>query len=411
MKILHVNKFFDLHGGAENYMHQLMRRQEAQGHEAHALSTRSPNNLPSDDATRFVERYDYAKSDGPFRDARKAAAFLWNREAGRAMAETLRQLRPDVVHLHNIYHHLSSSVLAPIRVARIPCVQTLHDYKLACPNYKMFTEGAVCERCKGGRYIEAVKHRCLYASTAGNVLAAVEMGFTKLFQSYERTVRAFICPSQFMADKMAAWGEPPSKLTVIPNPVEVPETMAPRDQTYLLAVGRLSVEKGFETLIRAAAAAPGVEIRIAGIGPEESRLKTLATSLGAKVEFLGFKRRDDLAGLRRHAVALVVPSVWYENAPLAVLEAMADGLPVIASRIGGLPELVQDGVNGFLVLPQDPDGLAGALKKFAGLPAEQKTAMAEAGKRNVIERYTWERHLASLDALYASLGSRGRALT
>jgi len=382
-------------------VHRLIKKQIAAGHEVHVFSTQSQKNQPSLDAARFVKRFDYSRSEGALRDAHKAVAFLWNREAKRAMTETLRDLRPDVIHLHNIYHHLSTSILAPIRQSRIPCVQTLHDYKLACPNYKMFTEGSVCERCKGRNYFESVVHQCLFPSTAANMLAAVEMGMTKLAQSYERTVKIFIAPSQFLADKMVAWGEPSSKFEVIPNPVDIPEVSASRDGNFLLAVGRLSIEKGFDTLIRAAARVPDVRIKIAGIGPEESRLKQLVKTLNAKnIEFVGFLRHDDLGEMRRRAMGLVVPSVWYENAPLAVLEALADGLPVIASRIGGLPELVEDGNNGFLFDAQSPEALAIAMKRFVTGDGCNPSAMAASSRHRAKERYTWSMHMAALEALY-----------
>ncbi len=410
MKILHVNKFFDLHGGAEGYMHRLMAKQEADGHEVHVFSTRAPDNLPTKDASYFVPRFDYTRKEGVGRDVVKAAAFLWNRDARRAMESLLDDLRPDVVHLHNVYHHLSTSVLEPVRRRRIPCVQTLHDYKLACPNYKMYTEGSVCERCKGGRYLEAVAHHCLFPSMAGNLLAAAEMGLTKLMRSYERTVQTFIAPSQFMADKMVAWGEPPSKFRVIPNPVEAPQESAPRGGGYLLYAGRLSQEKGVDVLVRAAAAVPELSLQIAGIGPEEARLKQLVETAGAShITFVGFKRKDDLAALRRNAEALVVPSVWYENAPLAVLEAMADGLPIIASRIGGLPELVREGVNGSLVDPGDVDALVRALRRFNGLNASDRAQMAGESRAAAIEQYGWDRHLSAIMETYADAAqSRAR---
>jgi len=406
MKILHVNKFFDLHGGTETYLHALMAAQREAGHEVHAFATRSSGNLPSDDAPNFVRRSDYTKSEGMVRDAQKAVAYIWNSEANTAIERVLREVKPDVVHVHNIYHHLSTSILAPIRASGIPCVQTLHDYKLACPNYKMFTEGAPCERCRGGRYTEAIAHHCLTANTGGNVLAAFEMGFTKLTQSYEKTMRFFLCPSQFMADKMAAWGEPPSKLRVLPNPIGSSDIIAERDGGYVLAVGRLSLEKGFETIVRAAAQARDVQLKIAGIGPEESKLKQLAKDLGAtNVEFLGFLRKPELAEVRRHAEALLVPSIWYENASYAVLEALAEGLPIIASRIGGLPEQVEPGVNGLLAEPGNVDSWLSALNSFFLMPAEERTRLATHSRQRARERYNWTEHLKMLTNCYREAGA------
>lgn len=405
MKILHINKFFDLKGGAEVYLHNLMRRQIEAGFEVHIFSTRSPFNLPSRDAATFVTRYDLSISESPLTDLKKAANFLWNREAKTALSQVLKNLKPDVVHLHNIYHHLSTSILAPIRAYKIPCVQTLHDLKLACPNYRMYTEGAPCERCKGGRYYEAVKHRCLFPGFAPNALAALEMGFTKAVQVYERTVKTFICPSQFMADKMVEWGEPASKFRVVRSPVEITDK-ARRDGGYVLAVGRLSPEKGYEELIRAADRVPSLQIKIAGIGQLEDRLRSLisASAFGgnkSNVELVGFKRGEELAELYRDAEAFIACPVGYENAPLTALDALGVGLPILASRIGGLPEMVEDGRNGHLVERGSVDAWASALRNFSELSQNAKDEMAEASMDLARRKFpTWAQHLEMLRECY-----------
>lgn len=406
MRILHVNKFFDLQGGAEVYLHRLMEAQRGVGHEVHALSTRDPKNLPSQDVARFVARSELDRTDGVVEDVLKAARFLWNREAGHAMERAIQDLRPDVIHLHNIYHHLSSSILAPIRKAKVPCVQTLHDYKLACPNYRMFTEGAVCERCKGGKYLEAVKHHCLASGFLPNVLAALEMGMTKARQSYERTVRVFLCPSRFLLEKMQDWGEPPGKLRYLPNPVDMPTEPAPRGGGYLLYAGRLAVEKGLESFLEAALQIPELPVKIAGRGPEEERLKSLVRSRGAShIEFVGFQSPETLVQLRARAEALVLPSVWYENASLSILEAMADGLPCLVSRIGGNPELIEDGKIGFLVKPGDSDDWVRILRRFQALSLEGRCDMGEQARLRVKERFLWSTHLRHLEEFYRGAGA------
>jgi glycosyltransferase involved in cell wall biosynthesis len=404
MRILHVNKFFDLNGGAETYLHELMARQAKRGHEVHAFSTRFSRNLPSADERLFVKRHDYSRSEGAGKDLEKAVSFIWNREARSAMRQAIAEHRPDVIHLHNIYHHLSSSILGVIRKSGIPCVQTLHDYKLACPNYRMFTEGSVCERCKGGNYLEAVRHRCLWPTFSGNMLAAVEMGLTKATQAYEKTVNFFLCPSQFMVEKMREWGEPPSKLRLLRNPADAVYPAATQDGGYLLYAGRLSPEKGIETIIRAVARIPECRLKIAGTGPEEARLKQLIQTLDARnILFLGFVRRSQNLELWQKAQALVVPSVWYENASIAVLEALAQGLPVIASRIGGLPEQVEHGVSGILVQPGDVDAWEAALRDYLAYPAEARSRMGREAQKRVEEFFSWEKHLAELDGIYGSL--------
>jgi glycosyltransferase involved in cell wall biosynthesis len=410
MKILHVNKFFDLHGGAEVYMHELMRAQEAVGHEVHAFSTRSPKNLPSKDASRFVTRHEMGRFEGPVKDAIKAMDYLWNREAKRAMEEAVHDLKPDVIHVHNIYHHLSTSILTPIRRNKIACVQTLHDLKLACPNYRMYTEGAPCERCKGGRYVEAVKHRCLSSRLLPNLLAAAEMGFTKARQAYEGTVHTFICPSDFMAQRMIEWGEPASKFCVVRSPAPRHER-AHRGGGYLLAVGRLSPEKGYEELIHAARSVPDVFIKIAGIGPEEDRLQSFLRSHNMRnVELVGFKRGAELIDLYTNADGFIASPVGYENAPLAVLDALGYGLPIIATRIGGLPEMVEDGVSGYLVERANVDALKATLKRFASLSDTERETMADASYRFGRDRFPeWSTHEQMIADVYATAIASSRS--
>jgi glycosyltransferase involved in cell wall biosynthesis len=408
MRILHIHKFFDQKGGAEQYLHRLIERQADAGHDVHVLATRSSRDLPSPDAKYFIHQYDFSRSEGPATDAKKAIAYLWNQEARRATERVLREVKPDVVHLHNIYHHLSSSILAPIRASGIPCVQTLHDLKLACPNYKMFTEGSACERCKGGKYWNPILHHCLSSSTAGNLLAAVEMTLTKATRAYERTVKKFICPSEFYAVKMREWGEPAAKMVSLPNPAEITAQAAPGGGGFILFAGRLSVEKGLETLIRASAQVPSLPLKIAGTGPEEERVHQLADLLDAKhVSFLGFVPPDELARIRERAEAVVAPSVWYENSPLTVLEAMGQGIPVIGSEIGGIPELVRDGQEGLLAAPGKVTAWIKAFERFQALSSDERQAMGARGRQRVHERHSWDRHLQGLERVYRDAGVSG----
>lgn len=401
MRILHINKFFDLHGGAEVYLHRLMDAQQKAGHEVHALSTKSPRNIPSPDEHYFVTRHELDRREGPVKDIQKAIQFVWNQEAKRSVERAIEELNPDVIHLHNIYHHLSTSLLEPIYKKRLPCVQTLHDYKLACPNYKMFTEGSPCERCKGGKYQNAITHHCFGNSFLPNMLAAFEMGFTKSRQSYERTVRLFLCPSRFMKEKMEDWGEPKSKLRYVPNPVELPAEMSVGGGGYLLYVGRLSPEKGLMTVLEALRTIPELPLKIAGRGPEEERLRTYVHSQGmAHVEFIGFQTAEQLLRLRYRAEAAILPTLSYENASGVILEAMAQGVPCLATRIGGNPELVEDGRSGFLVRPQDTEDWTRILRRFLALTPEARRAMGAAGRQRIEQQFRWETHLAHLTSCY-----------
>ncbi|MDP3793868.1 MAG: glycosyltransferase family 4 protein [Candidatus Uhrbacteria bacterium] len=409
MRILHINKFFDLHGGAETYLHGLIKVERDAGHDVHVFSTQGATNFPTPDAKYFVSRLAMHRREGPWRDLCKAIKFLWNREAERSLSIMLNELRPDIVHLHNVYHHLSSSVLKPIRDRHLPCVMTLHDYKLANPVYGMFDQKGVCEHAKGGRYFEIFKRRCAAPDFFGNALTAFEMWMTKRRQSYEKTVQLFLCPSTFMQRTMIDWGEPANQLRYLANPTDLPEEPVPGGGGYLLYAGRLSLEKGLESFIRAAAQVPELPIKIAGRGPEDQPLRSLSRSLQAShIEFLGFLKPEELAMIRRRAEALILPSVSYENASGSLLEAMASGLPCLTTRIGGNPELVEDGVNGFLVAPGDVEDWEHTLRRFLALPVEVRREMGLAGREKIIEHHLWSQHLERLMEFYREAAGQGR---
>ncbi len=403
MTILHINKFWDFHGGTEVYLHELFERQAKAGHTVHVLATKKPGTPASPDEASFVTYHAFNEFEGLWKDGAKAMHYLWNREAKRAVETALQTLKPDVVHLHNIYHHLSTSILAPIRAAHIPCVQTLHDYKLACPNYKMYTQNAPCERCKNGDYQNAIKFRCLGASLLPNVLAALEMGMTKAQQSYEKTVDRFLCPSQFMREKMIDWGEPAGKMRYVPNPTRVPAQIAARGGGYLFYAGRLSQEKGLKTVLSAMERVRDLPLWIAGRGPEEAALRAQAEALGlTHVRFLGFLPPAELEPIRAKAEAFLMPTQMYENASGAVMEAMAAGLPCLATAIGGTPELVEDGKNGFLVKPGDVDDWVRVLHRFHALSQEERNEMGKNGREKILAKHTWEQHLKTLETCYTS---------
>jgi len=179
MKILLINKFFYKKGGADVYFLNLGRLLEQAGHEVAYFSMRHPNNLKTEWSKYFVSRVDFTERQGWTRELGKAGRFFYSFEAKRNLKKLLQDFEPDVVHLHNIYHQLSSSVLDVLKNHSARKVMTLHDYKLICPNYKLFTQGALCERCYRKKYYKAVLHKCLQNSALASLLAAVEMYWTK----------------------------------------------------------------------------------------------------------------------------------------------------------------------------------------------------------------------------------------
>lgn len=361
MKILQVNKFYYLRAGAERYFFELSKLLEGAGHEVIPFAMEYPENLPSIYSKFFVSETYFDRKEGFKKDIKKVGRMMYSTEAKNKLEELIVHERPDIAHIHNIYHQISPSILSVLHKHKIPVVMSLHDYKLVCPNYKLYTEGSACERCRKHRYYNAMLHNCL-GSAAANFAAAAEMYFHHcLLRAYERKVDYFISPSLFLKELCEHWGWPAKKIIHLPYFVDAAEMSAetPEVGNYVLYFGRLATEKGVDTLLHAAKKLPEIKFKITGTGPLAAGFGAMARRHGiVNVEFLPHKYGEELWDIVRRAKIVVLPSVWYENYPLSLLEAQALGKPIIASRIGGIPEIVHDKRNGRLFEPGNADDLA-----------------------------------------------------
>ncbi len=406
MRVLHVNKFLYRRGGAEAHVLDLAASQRARGDEVAVFGMAHPQNPPLPLARHFPP---YAEFDPPppgLRDrADLAARMLWSRSAARGMRAALAEFRPDVVHLHNAYHQLSPSVVAAARRAGVPLVMTVHDYKLACPTYRFLDHGRICTACVHGGLRQAVRRRCRDGSLAASTLAATELGVHRLLRAYA-AVGAFACPSRFLRDQLVAARVFPERLVHLPNPTPlgVPRRTGPG--AGVVYAGRLSPEKGVDVLIRAVGALDpedlrGARLEIAGDGPEHTSLAALAERVApGRVRFHGRLDAPALADLVASARVSVLPARWLENQPLGVLESFAAAVPVVGSRLGGIPELVVPGDTGALVPHDDPAALAEAL---AGYLADPDRAVREGttARAYAEAHHAPEGHLRALDGIYA----------
>ncbi len=402
MNVLQCNKFYFLRGGTEAYLFLLTRLLEERGHRVVPFAMQHPENVRSPFAPYFVSGVEPAETLAAARPGRMlalAARTLYSREARRRIAALLDHARPDVAHVHNIYHQLSPSILLELRRRGIRTVMTLHDYKLVCGNYQMLTRDGPCERCLGGWHYQATLQRCVKDSLAASLLASIEMYTHGALRFYTATVEEFICPSRFLLGRMKAGGIPADRLVHLPNFID-PTAYEPRRTwgEYVVYYGRLSAEKGTHVLLEAMRRLPRLQLVIAGSGPEEARLRHTAADL-PNVRFAGFLERPALTALVREALCTVLPSLWYENCPLSVLEAFALARPVVASAIGGLPELVEDGITGRLVPPGDAMRLAEALAWMTDQHAAAKD-MGQEGRRRAEGIYGPAAHYARIMELY-----------
>jgi glycosyltransferase involved in cell wall biosynthesis len=408
LRILHVNKFLYRRGGADCYALDVSALQSKRGDIVEYFGMAHPQNQRCTFEDLFPGEIEFSPTPPSLAGKLKAAGrLLYSPAARRAMEQVLDRFVPDLVHLHNIYHQLSPSILQPLRARGIPAVMTLHDYKLACPTYLFLDHGQVCEACLGGRFHQAILRRCNEGSIVASSLNAIEMTVHTATGAYS-PIHLFACPSRFLMGKMTAAGVFVERLRWLPNFVEAEQTpLKENPGGDVVYFGRLSEEKGADIAIDAAARL-GARLLIAGDGPARARFEEHARRLGADgISFLGHLPKGELMELVRSASVVVLPSRCHENQPLSVLESFAAGVPVVGTTLGGVPELIEPGVDGELAPPNDASAMADAL---AGLLENPQRAfrMGRAARAKVESEYSPELHLARLDELYGEAITRAR---
>jgi glycosyltransferase involved in cell wall biosynthesis len=401
--LLNVNNYHYRRGGAEAvYLGHGAMFADA-GWSIDWFSMKHPLNPHGTDERFFAELIDLEYMQGGMQRLKAAANIIYNPDARARIGALIDERRPDVAHLHNIYHHLSPSILLELKRRGVPVVLTAHDLKMLCPSYKMISRSEVCERCKGGRLWNLAARKCLKNSHALSSLIALESSIHRLLGLYARFVDRIVVPSLFYRTKFLEWGWDSEQVVYIPN--FLPLAVSPRrvpEFGPVLYFGRLSEEKGVSTLIHAAARS-GVAVVIAGTGPEEEIFRSLATELSAPVTFVGHRLGAELVALVQSARAVVLPSEWYENAPMSVLEAYAAGRPVLGAAIGGIPELIREGVTGWTFSSGDVDALAAALSRIAEADVHELNAMGRAGAALAAADFSQHRYLERMQNLYCQL--------
>lgn len=384
MRILLSNKFYYRRGGDCIYTLNLEQLLKEHGHTVAVFAMDYPENMPSQWQDYFPQNMSNAMAlTRPF----------GSREVRRKFDKLMSDFAPDVAHLNNIHTHLSPVVaeIAHKRGARV--VWTLHDYKLLCPRYDCLRGGQACEQCFNGDKRGCVKHRCMKGSLAMSAVGYAEAVVWNR-RRLEAATDVFICPSAFMARKMVQGGFPAGKTRPLCNFIDTAkcrrESYGKGD--YYCFFGRLSHEKGARTLIEAANGLP-FPLKIVGGGPMEEELKAIAKP---NVEFLGFKQWDEIKTIVGNARFTVIPSEWYENNPLSVIEAQCLGTPVLGANIGGIPELIEDGVNGMTFSSRDTGELREKIKQMMSHSFDYAAIAQEA-----MRRYDAQAYYNSLMAIYS----------
>ncbi|OHD76112.1 MAG: hypothetical protein A2V99_03525 [Spirochaetes bacterium RBG_16_67_19] len=379
MRIVFINNEYQQPGGEEEEARNEIAMLAARGHEVQSIL------------------YSNREINSGWRRLRTAWRARYSRTSRARISRLLAAHRPNLVHVHNFFPLVTPSVYDACQEIGVPVVQTLHNYRIICPGALLKRGKAICEECVQASAYRAVSHRCYRGSWLGTLAVARMVQHHRVRRTWREKVGCFIALTEFAKGKFAEGGVPEGKIVVKPNFTSPDPGAGKGGGGFSLYVGRLSPEKGLDVLLQAweKARQSGI-LKIVGSGPLAARLQSQRLP---GVQYLGFKPKEAVIALMKEADFLILPSVWYEGLPMALIEAYSTGLPVVGSRIGALVSLIQDGRTGLLFRPNDPEDLVAKIYRLRSRPAEL-AAMREAARDEYLEKYTEQRNYDLLIAIY-----------
>ena len=396
-KVLLANKFFFLNGGSETVFFQERDFLKKKGFQVVDFSMADSRNFNSPYSNFFIQNIDFHQNSNIWNKLTQAARFIHSAEAVSNIEKLIQQEQPSIAHLHNIYHQLTPSIIPVLKKHGVKIILTLHDGKLICPSYLMLNKGKICIACEGKKFWEPITLRCQNSIMQGFLLS-LEAYWHKVHKSYE-DVDLFLSPSRFLAN-LVSKRFPPSQIKVLHNGIDH-EKYQPtgKDKGYALYFGRLSKEKGVSSLLEAHQRMNSdLQLKIVGTGPLEKKF----CQEYPNVDFLGFKNGEELNEIISSSSFIVVPSEWYENCSMVILEAMAFGKPIIASRIGGIPEQVEDGETGFLFEAGNVNDLASKMKIMSENHS-MRVLFGENARKKLVRNYSLNKHCHDLLDIYQNI--------
>jgi glycosyltransferase involved in cell wall biosynthesis len=374
-RVLLVHNAYQQRGGEDSVLESEMALLQQQGHEV-ALYRRDNDDIETMSRPELL------------------AHTLWSTQTVRDIEQWSLRFKPDVIHVHNTLPLVSPSVFWAADKVDVPVVQTLHNYRLACLDATFMRNGRICEDCLGKAPWRGVVHACYRGSRLQSGAMASMLVMHRAMGTFRRKVTRYIALSEFSRTKLAQAGLPPERISVKPNFLEWQDAPPQDDRSGGLFVGRLSPEKGIEALLKALSALPSHNVRVAGSGPLADLVQQQLGSLA-----LGFQPLPQVMALMRSASFMVLPSLWYEGFPRTIVEAFACGTPVLASRLGTMAEVIEDGVTGLLFTPGDVQDMAAKLAWAQAHPAEMR-AMGMAARRRYESHYVPTVNHAQLLSIY-----------
>ena len=351
----------------------------------------------------IFDNADLRESESIAGDLRLAASAIWSRAAERRVRTAIKAMRPQVMHVHNTFSAASPSIYSAAAANGVPVVQTLHNYRLVCPAAVAFRDGRACTDCVGLPIaLPAVVHACVRGSRTQSAVAGATIAVHRALGTFRHKIGLYLALTSFQRQLLVRGGVPADRIRVVPNFLEPDPGEGTGQRSGVLYIGRLSVEKGIATLLAAAAEVPG-QLRVAGDGPLAPSVRDAEPG---SIVYLGRLERATVQAELRRAVAVVLPSIWFEGFPLVVVEAYAAGTPIIASRIGSLAEIVEDRITGMLARPGDASDLAASMRWAVDHPDEM-AQMGVNARRRYEARYRGSMHLTALLETYVAAGAAG----
>lgn len=323
----------------------------------------------------------------------------WSKDSYDALKRLIQQVRPDITHFHNTFPLISPSAYAASQDAGVPVVQTLHNYRLICPGALLMRDGRPCEDCVGTNLLPALRHRCYRGSLAATGAQVWTIASNRWRGTYRNRVNRYIALSQFAVARLVAGGLPAARIEVKPNFLSDAPSPGEGGGGYAIYMGRLTVEKGVRTLIKAWKSVRNLRLKVLGDGALRGELEEQVRSDGSAVEFLGFRSRSEILTLAAKAEAVVIPSECYEGFPMAILEAYACGTPVVVARIGSLDEIVSDNRTGVKFEAGNAIDLAAKVNALC-LDRDRLVLMRRNARADFEENYTAENNFRRLMTIY-----------
>jgi len=346
MKILEINKFYFSKGGADKHFLDLVELLESAGNEVTVFSMRHARNLESPWKKYFISLVGYTEGYSSWKKLKGISRMFYSLEAKRKINALLDKFKPDIVHIHNIYHQLSPAILFEIKKRKIPIVMTVHDFKLISPNHGLFLNGKEYSRCREGKYYRCFFDKAIKNSYVKSFLAMLEAYWHgKILRTFEKNVDLYIAPSRFVKRTLVEDGLPEEKIAVLPHFIKKDEVCDDLiiNESYAFYFGRISQEKGVRDLIEIFNNIEGMRLYLAGEIENNFEVKE-----NNKVKYLGYLNQNQLTDYIKNSHCVVSGSKLPETFGLTALEAIANGKPFLGYKSGAFPEIIENGSNGFL---------------------------------------------------------------